>query len=110
MKSHIRRLERSERRLKAQTIQNRDTLANKDAELGETRRALQTAEETLEGKEESLQELIREVHHYQGWWLNEYYCLKVALKLARNKQDLGVQAMKEASHARFMKWSVSHQS
>ena len=107
--SRIRRLEASERRLKAQILETDDRFANKDAELGEVTRALQIAEERLDEQEKSLGELIKEVHQYQGWWLNEYYCLKVALKLARNQNDKGVKAMKESSHARFMKWSGSHQ-
>ena len=109
LKGRIRRLERSERRLKAQVIEGSDNFANKDAELGEVMRALQDAEERLEEKEEVMRGLIKEVHRYQGWWLNEYYCLKVALKLARNQDDKGVKAMRESSHSRFMTWSGIHQ-
>ncbi|TEB28546.1 hypothetical protein FA13DRAFT_1711830 [Coprinellus micaceus] len=109
LRSHICRLEASERRLKAQVLKSDDRFANKDAELGEVTRALQIAEERLDDQEKTLGGLIKEVHQYQGWWLNEYYCLKVALKLARNQNDKGVKAMKESSHAWFMKWSGSHQ-
>lgn len=109
LRARIHRLERSERRLKDRVVEGDDKFANNDAELGEVRRALESAEEQLNEKEIAMRALISEVHHYQGWWLNEYYCLKVALGLARNQKDKGVKAMREASQARFMKWSGSHQ-
>ncbi|KAJ3532284.1 hypothetical protein NMY22_g7801 [Coprinellus aureogranulatus] len=102
LKNRLDRLERSEQRLKKMLNRDRERLADKAVELEEALRTLEKLEEKLDQKNETIETLTRDLKRYRSWWLNEYYCLKVALSLARNPKDAGVQAMKESSHARYM--------
>lgn len=106
LRARICRLEQAERRLKKKAAERNDYLANKEAELAELRRVAQTAEERNNKQEGVIRGLTGEVEHWRGWWINEYYCLKVALSLTRDPNDQGVKAMKESSQARFVSWSA----
>ncbi|KAF6760741.1 hypothetical protein DFP72DRAFT_843030 [Ephemerocybe angulata] len=99
------KLERSEQRLKVQLAKAKE--ARKDAlvDLEETRTQLLFAEEKLDSREISLEVYKSRAEQYRGWWLNEYYSLKVLSHLVPRPDDIG--PIMDSAHARFTMYSDS---
>jgi hypothetical protein len=78
----------------------------KDArgERDEARTECVKAEEALEEKEKTLEVVTREANRYRGWWLTDYYSLKVVISLVPNKEE--VEAISAASRDRFAAYSA----
>jgi hypothetical protein len=101
LNARIRALEKSERRLKGRLAEEKEALKDAQTEARAAQHQASILEERLDNEGLAYQHVMRELERYRGWWLNEYYCLKVALRLITEPDD-GVLAMRESSHARFM--------
>ena len=97
----IRALERSEKRLKTRLAEEKESLKDAKSNLRSAQHQASILEERLDNEGLAYQSVLKELERYRGWWLNEYYCLKVALQLITEPDD-GVLAMGESSRARFM--------
>lgn len=103
MKERIEKLERSEKRLKIQLQGKAESVKDAKVTMEEARTEWLKAEERLEEKERSVEALQREAERYRGWWLTEYYSLKVVLGLVPNKED--VEVLASSARARFVAYS-----
>ena len=101
----IREYERSERRLKKQMGVKAELIKDARGERDEARTECVKAEEALEEKEQTLEIVTREANRYRGWWLTDYYSLKVVLGLVPNKKE--VEAICAASRDRFLTYSAA---
>ena len=100
MKARILALERSERRLKSRLIEEKESLKDTKADLEAAQYQASILEERVDQEVAARKQVAAELERYRGWWLNEYYSLKVALQMIADPDD-GVAAMQESSHARF---------
>jgi predicted RNase H-like nuclease (RuvC/YqgF family) len=103
LKGHIERLERAERRLKDQLRKKSECVKDAKGQMEEARSECVIAEENLEEKEQAMEALGREADRYRGWWLTEYYSLKVVLGLVPNKDD--VEVIAASARGRFATYS-----
>ena len=101
MRSCILRLERSEQHLKRKLAEKAELFKDMKVERDEARTEWLRAEERLEERGELLSAINRDLDRYRGWWLTEYYCLKVVLKLIPDWERKGVEAISASSLARF---------
>ena len=99
LRARIQSLERSENRLKQQIRDKLETMKDMKVEMDQAKNEALEAEERREETTVHVQELERDLEKYQGWWLTDYYSLKVVLGLVPNKQDVKHIAL--ASRARF---------
>ncbi|TEB19264.1 hypothetical protein FA13DRAFT_1719018 [Coprinellus micaceus] len=103
LKERIAEIERSERRLKLQLQRKAESVKDAKVEKDEARTEWLKAEEKLEEMERTVETLRREAERYRGWWLTEYYSLKVVLGLVPNKQD--VEVIASSARGRFVTYS-----
>lgn len=103
LKARVRQLESSERRLKTKLRHDKELLEDARGTLEEVQNELLDAEEELDKSEGILKATRQEVDRYRGWWLNEYYSIKVLLQLVPNPRE--VAAIAATSHSRFMTYS-----
>lgn len=101
LKARIQTLERAERRVKTRLVQEKENTKDVRADLGAAQHRVSILEERLDNECIAQQRILAELERYRGWWLNEYYCLKVALQMIAEPDD-GVEAMRESSRARYM--------
>ncbi|TEB24444.1 hypothetical protein FA13DRAFT_1714729 [Coprinellus micaceus] len=105
LKGRIRELESSERRLRDKLAIRGELLKDARGEREEARTECVKVEEALEEKEKTLEAVTNEANRYRGWWLTDYYSLKVVLGLVPNKED--VEAIASASRDRFITYSAA---
>lgn len=99
----IRVLEQSERRLKTRLCEEKEFVKDIKAEFEAAQNEALILAERLHNEKVNLKESTRDLERYRGWWLNEYYSLKVALQMIPDEDlDDGVQAMAASSHAQFV--------
>jgi chromosome segregation ATPase len=99
LKHRVRVLERSERSLKRKLAERKEELKDVMTELQGTRTELILAEEKLGDMGTRLHLVQREFEKYRGWWLTEYYSLKVVLELVSRRDN--VEEIAASSRARF---------
>lgn len=82
-----------------------ELLKDTKGERDEARTECMKAEEALEERGLQLEAMTREADRYRGWWLTDYYSLKVVLGLVPNKKD--VEVIGAAAHSRFATYSAA---
>ena len=100
LEARILHLERSARRLKSQLENEKENRKDSRAEIHEARNESIILAEEMEKREAQLEQLQRQVDRYRGWWINEYYFVKVLLQIVPNPKD--VEHIAAASHRRHM--------
>lgn len=100
-------LERTERRLKKQLLEERERLKDSKVDAEGARNSLVLMEEKICEAEATIAALRQDVERFRGWWLNEYYSLKVLLTLVPQESKGDVRHIVHAAHARFATWSTS---
>ncbi|KAF6765306.1 hypothetical protein DFP72DRAFT_839163 [Ephemerocybe angulata] len=108
LNARIRRLEVSERRLKQRLEQRAEDLRDSKTELEGTVTELLRAQEQMDRQEEYLKGLRTQVDKYRGWWLNEYYFVKLLLGMIPKPAEVAVIAA--SSHARYKAYSAEGSS
>ncbi|KAJ3542864.1 hypothetical protein NMY22_g3350 [Coprinellus aureogranulatus] len=101
LNARIRALEKSERRLKARLLEDKESLKDSQAALQAALYQGAILEERLDNAITVQRDVRAELERYRGWWINEHYCLKVALQVIVDPDD-GVLAMRESSRARYL--------
>ncbi|KAF6744220.1 hypothetical protein DFP72DRAFT_857819 [Ephemerocybe angulata] len=84
------RAERSQKRMKAQLTKEKELRKDTAVELEETRNELLDMEERLDTMNQTLKRYQAEAERYRGWWLNEYYSVKVLARLVPRPAELSV--------------------
>jgi chromosome segregation ATPase len=100
LKHRLQVLERSERNLKLKLLKRKEDLKDVMTELQGTRTELILAEEKIGEMGDQLHLTRREFEKYRGWWLTEYYSLKVVLDLVSRRDN--VEEIASSSRARFL--------
>ncbi|KAJ3546961.1 hypothetical protein NMY22_g1842 [Coprinellus aureogranulatus] len=99
LKRRVIALQRAESSLKARLRNKSEAMKDTKGELQEARTECLKAEEALDEKEREVETLQREADRYRGWWLSEYYSLKVVLGMMPYRKD--VEAMASSAKDRY---------
>lgn len=107
LEAFIKILEKRNHRLRRELRAARQDEKNLEGELQEAQQGMEDIQERLGKAEDSVRTARSEVDRYRGWWLNEYYFVKVLLQMLSIHQRKEVEPIAVSSHARYYYHSSS---